>query len=136
MQSETLRFLRTAQNLKQQTVAALLGMSQANYSNLENGKTKMNQEATAKLSSYYGVSKDVFSNDKQAFINHTIGGHGNSIVDASQQFETSKELLDPILTRMEILLNILADEKEELASERRQLSEVFDKLATKFGHIL
>ena len=136
MQSETLRFLRTAQNLKQQTIAALLGMSQANYSNLENGKTKMNQQATAKLSSYYGVSKDVFSNDKQAFINHTIGGNGNSIVDASEQFETSKELLDPILTRMEILLNILADEKEELATERRQLSEVFDKLVTKFGHIL
>src|SRR4051812_17036923 len=112
MQSETLRLLRTAQNLKQQTVASLLGMSQANYSNLENGKTKMNHEATAKLSSYYGVSEDVFSNDKQSFINHTIGVHANSLVDTSQRFETSKELLDPILARMEILLNILADEKE------------------------
>ena len=49
-------------------------------------------------------------------------------------YENNYELLDPILERMEILLNLLADEKEELATERRQLSEVFDKLANKFGN--
>ena len=129
MQSETLRFLRLAQNLKQKTIADLLGMSQANYSNLENGKTKLNSGAADKLAGYYGVSKDVFLTDKQSLIDQ-------SITNTGQNFETDKELLDPILERMEILLNLLADEKEELATERRQLSEVFDKLANKFGNAL
>jgi transcriptional regulator with XRE-family HTH domain len=136
MQSDTLRFLRMAQNLKQKTIADLLGMSQPNYSNLENGKTKLNSEAAEKLAGYYGVNKDVFLSDKQSLINQTIAVHGKNIHHTEQYFESNKELLDPILTRMEILLNLLADEKEDLATERRQLSEVFDKLANKFGNRL
>ncbi|MEP7144384.1 MAG: helix-turn-helix transcriptional regulator [Ferruginibacter sp.] len=136
MLSDTLRFLRMTQNLKQKIIADLLGMSQPNYSNLENGKTKLNGAAAEKLAGYYGVSKDVFLKDKQSLINHTILQHDRSINNTGQYFETNKELLEPILERMEILLNILADEKEELAMERRQLSEVFDKLAIKFDNRL
>ena len=133
MQSDTLRFLRMAQNLKQKTVADLLKMSQPNYSNLENGKTKLTNETAEKLAGYYQVSKDALLNDKSSLIHHTIGVHAKTTDNPAQYFETNKELLDPILERMEILLNLLADEKEELATERKQLSEAFDKLAKKFG---
>jgi transcriptional regulator with XRE-family HTH domain len=136
MQSETLRFLRTAQNLKQKTVADILEMSQPNYSNLENGKTRLNNSIAEKLAGYYGVNKEVFLTARQSLIQHTISEHGKSIYDSAQYFETNKELLDPILDRMEILLNLLADEKEELAFERKQLSDVLEKIMSRFGHII
>lgn len=55
-----LRYFRNLHNLKQKTVADLLGMSQANYSDLENGKTKLNDTAAEKLSRHYGVPSSEF----------------------------------------------------------------------------
>ena len=108
-------------------------MSQPNYSNLENGKTKLNSEAADKLAGYYGISKEVFFADKEFLINHTIAGQNKIEKHTTQDIQSQEESLDPILERLEIFLNILADEKEELAMERKQLSDVFDKLANRFG---
>ncbi|MEO6302097.1 MAG: helix-turn-helix transcriptional regulator, partial [Bacteroidia bacterium] len=123
-----LRFFRMAQNLKQKTIADLLKMSQPNYSNLENGKTKLTSDTAEKLAGYFRVSQDALLNQKQLLTNQ-IGGEFQIDNNTAQYFETNKEFFDPILARMEILLNLLADEKEELAIERMQLTEVFDKLA-------
>ena len=131
MQSDTLRLFRMAKNLKQKVIADLLGMSQANYSNLENGKTKINADAAKKLAKYYGVEEGVFFIDHPPSTNPAISVQPH-FINHSAQSETNETLLDPILERMELLLNILSDEKEELANERRQLSAVFDKLANKF----
>jgi transcriptional regulator with XRE-family HTH domain len=64
MQSDTLRLFRLSKNLKQKIIADLLGMSQANYRNLENGKTKINSEAARKLATYYRVSEGHFFRSK------------------------------------------------------------------------
>ncbi|MBC7886535.1 MAG: helix-turn-helix transcriptional regulator [Ferruginibacter sp.] len=136
MQSDTLRLFRLAKNLKQKTVADLLGMSQPNYSDLENGKTKLNNRSAKKLADYYGVSSDAFLEGTPPTINTVMSSHNKTATNTAQYSENNKELLDPIITRMEILLNLLADEKEELATERRQLSEVFNKLSGKLGSSL
>ena len=133
MQSDTLRLFRLSKNLKQKIIADLLGMSQANYSNLENGKTKINNDAARKLASYYRVSEGHFLDQHHPDNNVAIETQhqpGNKI---DQYFETNEALLEPLLERMDLLLNILADEKEELAIERKQLSVMVDKLANKFG---
>ena len=64
MVASLLRYFRTLHNLKQKTVADLLGMSQANYSDLENGKTKLSTIAAEKLAEQYGVSINQFYADK------------------------------------------------------------------------
>ncbi len=64
MIASLLRYFRTLHNLKQKTVADLLGMSQANYSDLENGKTKLSTIAAEKLAEQYGVSINQFYADK------------------------------------------------------------------------
>ena len=64
MIASLLRYFRTLHNLKQKTVADLLGMSQANYSDLENGKTKLSNIAAEKLAKQYGVSINQFFADK------------------------------------------------------------------------
>jgi transcriptional regulator with XRE-family HTH domain len=132
MQSDTLRLLRVAKNLKQKVIADLLGMSQANYSNLENGKTKINSDAAKKLAEYYGVGMDVFFLPHPPATNTSIAVHPQFINQSVSFFEANETLLDPILERMELLLNILSDEKEELTNERRQIAAVLEKLANKF----
>jgi transcriptional regulator with XRE-family HTH domain len=52
MPSDTLRFLRTIQNVKQKTIADILQMSQPNYSNLENGKTRLDSIKAEKLAAF------------------------------------------------------------------------------------
>jgi transcriptional regulator with XRE-family HTH domain len=65
MIASLLRYFRTLHNLKQKTVADLLGMSQANYSDLENGKTKLSNIAAEKLAKQYGVSIHQFYADNE-----------------------------------------------------------------------
>lgn len=132
MQSDTLRFYRTAQNLKQKTIAGILQMSQANYSNLENGKTKLTYETAKKLAAHYGVNRDIFLSEETGFTSDpaVINGPNISLMRAA---EAGEGLLEPVLQRMDMLLNLLADEKEMLAQERKQLSDVFNKLAQNFG---
>jgi transcriptional regulator with XRE-family HTH domain len=60
MVASLLRYYRTLHNLKQKTIADLLGMSQANYSNLENGKTKLSSITAEILAKQYGVSSNQF----------------------------------------------------------------------------
>ena len=134
MKPDTLRLLRMAKNLKQKVIADLLGMSQANYSNLENGKTKLNVDAAKKLAKYYGVEESIFFSDHPPSTNRVIEVPMHYTFQSTHSFETNESLLDPILDRMELLLNILSDEKEELAYERRQLSAVYDKLVNKFDN--
>jgi len=133
MQPDTLRLFRMSKNLKQKIIADLLGMSQANYSNLENGKTKINSETSRKLATYYHVSEDHFSDQNNSDINPSIEGQIQPGSKTEQYFETNEALFEPLLERMDLLLNILADEKEELNFERKQLSIVVNKLADKFG---
>ncbi len=131
MQSDTLRLFRMAKNQKQKVIADLLGMSQANYSNLENGKIKINSQAIKILANYYGVEAAAFL-ENQPFSNSPLSIPHPSANQIEPMLETNEALLDPILNRMELLLNLLSDEKEELANERRQLSAVFEKLADRF----
>ena len=65
MVASLLRYFRTLHNLKQKTVADLLGMSQANYSDLENGKTKLSKSSAEKLAIQYGVSINQFFAEKE-----------------------------------------------------------------------
>jgi transcriptional regulator with XRE-family HTH domain len=64
MVASLLRYYRTLHNLKQKTIADLLGMSQANYSNLENGKTKLSSTTAEILAKQYGVSSNQFYTHK------------------------------------------------------------------------
>jgi transcriptional regulator with XRE-family HTH domain len=69
-----LRYFRNVHNLKQKTVADLLGMSQANYSDLENGKTKLSIRAAEKLAKYYGISSSQFYTDNHFEANNSTAG--------------------------------------------------------------
>lgn len=53
-----LRDLREDHDIKQETIAKYLGVSQQTYSNYENGRREIPIEAVKKLSAFYKVSTD------------------------------------------------------------------------------
>lgn len=53
-----LRDLREDHDIKQETIANYLGISQQTYSNYENGRREIPIEAVRKLAKYYKVSTD------------------------------------------------------------------------------
>lgn len=53
-----LRDLREDNDIKQETIANYLGISQQTYSNYENGRREIPIEAVKKLAKYYKVSTD------------------------------------------------------------------------------
>ena len=75
MVASLLRYFRTLHNLKQKTVADLLGMSQANYSDLENGKTKLSKSSAEKLAIQYGVSINQFFAEKKFELSSSSNEH-------------------------------------------------------------
>ncbi len=133
MQTEVLRFFRAAKNLPQKAIADVLGKSQPYYSDLENGINKISSEDAEKLSVFYGVSAAVFTNEKQPILNNNIGEHSKGVINTEQYYEAGKELVQPLIDRVDKLLQLLADEKKELSIERKELLAVFNKLADKLG---
>jgi transcriptional regulator with XRE-family HTH domain len=132
MQAEVLRFFRSAKNLPQKAIADVLGKSQPYYSDLENGINKLGLDDAEKLAVFYGVSAAIFTNDKQPILNNNIGEHSKGIgVIAEHYNEAGKELVQPLLEKIDTLLNLLAEEKKVLAQERKELLVVFNKLADK-----
>jgi len=127
MQSEILYFFRTAKHLPQKAVADVLGMSQPNYSDLENGITRLNPVHANKLAEYYGVSKEVFLANQPSVINNN-GEHSKGVINSHQYNEQGSELLYPVLERLDILIAHIAEEKKEIAYERKLLFELFNKL--------
>lgn len=132
MQSEILRFFRVAKNLKQKTIADLLEMSQPNYSDLENGKTKINKNEAEKLAAFFGVSPEIFIDKKQIVYNRDISGDENAgtiqNTNIEQPIESNKKVLHPVLDKMEELLRLFEEEKKELAKEHKLLLSIFEKL--------
>jgi transcriptional regulator with XRE-family HTH domain len=133
MQTEVLRFFRAAKNLPQKAIADVLGKSQPYYSDLENGINKLSNDDAEKLAVFYGVSAGLFLNDKQPILNNNIGEHSKGVINAENYQETNKDLMQPLLERVDKLLHLLADEKNDLVAERKQLLELFNKLANKLG---
>ena len=116
-----LRYFRNLHNLKQKTVADLLGMSQANYSDLENGKTKLSFTAAEKLAIHYGVSSSQFYTDSSSetdnFTNGISPHHSVNFLETKKvmppgeknNYEHTIELLREEIKELTIQLKYVAD---------------------------
>ena len=116
-----LRYFRNLHNLKQKTVADMLGMSQANYSDLENGKTKLSYIAAEKLAKHYGVSSSQFYTDSSSetdnFTNGISPHHTVNFLETKKgmppgeknNYEHNIELLREEIKEMTIQLKYVAD---------------------------
>jgi transcriptional regulator with XRE-family HTH domain len=127
MQNIVLRTLRVAKNLTQDTLANMLDMSQANYSDLENGKTKINSDIGLKLADIFDVSPEVFNTEKQFVYNHNQGTHSKGITTENYH-ETDKETTQILLQKIDSLFLQLQQEREAVNAERKQVLELMGRL--------
>jgi len=116
-----LRYFRNLHNLKQKTVADMLGMSQANYSDLENGKTKLSYSAAEKLAMHYGVSSSQFYTDSSSesdnFTNGILPHHTVNFL------ETKKVMPPEEKNKYEHTIELLRDEIKELTIQLKNVAE-------------
>ena len=116
-----LRYFRNLHNLKQKTVADMLGMSQANYSDLENGKTKLSYSAAEKLAMHYGVSSSQFYTDSSSesdnFTNGILPHHTVNFL------ETKKVMPPDEKNKYEHTIELLRDEIKELTIQLKNVAE-------------
>ena len=122
MVASLLRYYRTLHNLKQKTIADLLGMSQANYSDLENGKTKLSSIAAEILAEQYGVSSNQFYTDK----GFDQSSHANEIKPSSQFNDQEVNKYAPLYT-IDHSENLQQFSKEEIIALKLQLKNLVDQ---------
>lgn len=122
MVASLLRYYRTLHNLKQKTIADLLGMSQANYSNLENGKTKLSSITAEILAKQYGVSSNQFYTDK----GFDQSSHANEIKPSSQFNDQEVNKYAPLYT-IDHSENTQQFSKEEIIALTLQLKNLVDQ---------
>ena len=122
MVASLLRYYRTLHNLKQKTIADLLGMSQANYSNLENGKTKLSSITAEILAKQYGVSSNQFYTDK----GFDQSSHADEIKPSRLFNDQEVNKYAPLYT-IDHSENLQQFSKEEIIALKLQLKNLVDQ---------
>jgi transcriptional regulator with XRE-family HTH domain len=105
--SKKLRFLRKSNDIKQAIIASEIGISQQEYSDLENGKKNFTDETIEKLAAYFKITPAEFERPIETVYisnNHNHSGimnANNNSWDMVQSLITSKE--EVIATQKELL---------------------------------
>ncbi len=109
-QGKRIKHFREEGNLKQEELSKLLGMSQSNYSRIENDEVKASDEVLDSLATIFKVDKEAlinpdsavnFNNCNQAFYKHNTV-HNYSISDELKQlYEDKIRLLEEKIAWLE-----------------------------------
>lgn len=118
-----IRNIRELKNLTQEYMADKLGISQAAYSKIENGNTKVSYDKLQDIAKIMGVKvEDIQSFDTQKYFNsfNNLKGNNNGVVNINFDEDIKKLYEDKII----LLEKLLAKTEQEL-----------NKYVDKFGYI-
>ena|SRR5690606_39148924 len=118
-----IRKIRELKNLTQEYMADKLGISQAAYSKIENGNTKVSYDKLQDIAKIMGVKvEDIQSFDTQKYFNsfNNLKGNNNGVVNINFDEDIKKLYEDKII----LLEKLLAKTEQEL-----------NKYVDKFGYI-
>lgn len=113
-----IRNIRELKNLTQEYMADKLGISQAAYSKIENGNTKVSYDKLQDIAKIMGVKvEDIQSFDTQKYFNsfNNLKGNNNGVVninfdeDIKKLYEDKITLLEKLLAKTEQELNKYVD---------------------------
>lgn len=116
---EKIKNLREIKNFTQEFMAEKLGITQAAYSKLESGNTKISYSKIEEISNIFGIQvEELLSFDSQKYFNsfNNVKGSNNGSVtikveegDIKQLYEDKISLLQKLLTITESELNKYKD---------------------------
>lgn len=113
-----IRNIRELKNLTQEFMADKLGISQAAYSKIENGNTKVSYEKLQDIAKIMGVKvEDIQSFETERYFNsfNNLKGNNNGVVtitfdqDIKKLYEDKIVLLEKLLAKTEQDLNKYVD---------------------------
>jgi len=121
---EKIRNVRELKNFTQEYMAEKLGITQAGYSKIESGATKLSYTKLAEISKILGVEvEELLAFDSQKYFNsfNNVKGSNNGSVtikvedgDIKKLFEDKISLLEKLLNRTEKELNSYRERYGEL----------------------
>jgi transcriptional regulator with XRE-family HTH domain len=135
-----LRVLRIGKNWSQEYIAEKMGLTQAAYSKLESGQTKLTIDRAEKLANIYEIYPESFFSNRQ-IINHNNGSSSVGIVYADNFYENrdssiQKDFLekslrdkDKVITMCHSQISALQLELRALRKEKDQLMKIIIKLS-------
>ncbi|HAF32960.1 helix-turn-helix domain-containing protein [Sphingobacterium sp. UBA7038] len=132
-----LKIIRDENNWSQDFVAEKLGMSQAAYSKLESGQTKLTFDRAIQLSKVYDIEPEYFFSDDSKFIHY---GKDNSFgpINKNTNYyrdDTFKDIFEKLLAekdlRIEEYSQTIKDLKQELEVANKRVEDFFSKLKDK-----
>ena len=114
-----IRQLRVANKLSQSKVAIAIGMTQANYSNIESDITAPKPETLNKIADFYKIDAsdlhsevfDIKSIYQHNHHNQTVAG---TIITKESSFEKERKLFEQLLESKDIIISQLQEENNFL----------------------
>ncbi|MGC4129245.1 MAG: helix-turn-helix transcriptional regulator [Bergeyella sp.] len=118
--------IRELKNLTQEYVAEKLDISQAAYSRLENGETKISKEKLLQIAEVLEVKpEDIKAFDSQKYFNSVGNVEGDNNYNGIYINENDTELIKKLYEdKIELLEEIMKQQKKELEKYRSKYGEL------------
>lgn len=133
-----LKMLRDENGWSQDYIAESIGMSQAAYSKLESGQTKLTFERAAQIAKVYDVEPEYFFSDDSKFVHYGKDHSFGPIYKNENHFkdEAVKDLYEKMLIEKDLRIlehkETIRDLKKELATANKRIEDFLSKLQDKF----
>lgn len=122
--ADKIKRIRTIKGLSQEEMSQKMNISQKVYSNLENNKTKIDDERLNQIAEAFDMdASDIrLFDEKQVFYHCTQSGNINNINNDS--FDNERKIYDNMIA-------LLEKDKEDLKKENQRLLLLVEKLSLK-----
>ncbi len=133
-----LKLLRDENGWSQDYVAESIGMSQAAYSKLESGQTKLTFERAGQLARIYDVEPEYFFSDDSRYAHY---GKDNSFGPIHKNVnhykdDSVKDLFEMMLVEKDLRISeykeTISALKQELATAHKRIEDFVSKIQDKF----
>ncbi len=121
--SDKIKRIRTIKGLSQEEMSQKLNISQKAYSNLENSKTKIDDERLNQIATAFEMeAQDIrLFDEKQVFNNCNQSGNFNTL-NNNESFDNERKIYNQTIAFLE-------KDKEQLKKENERLLSLVEKLS-------
>ncbi|EKT4549077.1 Helix-turn-helix domain protein [Flavobacterium psychrophilum] len=121
--SDKIKRIRTIKGLSQEEMSQKMNISQKAYSNLENSKTKIDDERLNQIATLFEMEpQDIrLFDEKQVFYYCTQSGYINTL-NNNESFENERKIYNQTIASLE-------KDKEQLNKENERLLNLLEKIS-------
>lgn len=120
--NEQLKLIRVSKGYSQEQVADMLGITQASYARLEQGKSKLTLERLGQISNFFNVEIEYFTKSKEQYLDDgSISAVTNDYLKRIVQ--DNIYLREHVVTELKSEINFLKEQNKMLLQMIRELKQ-------------